>query len=594
MADIPHRDVIARVFNTHPLVPMLFRKHEECGVDDLAEVINYFATGGGFRKGIPTTLTTFYKEYVNLLIKKHLSEYPKVRLDDDFIQDMLCRFGRLAFARSIRKVRISVAMLYNYLPKQLQTLPDGRMDLDFMCMGLLTNINKSPSSKHWSFHFNEHPVEDYFVALFLSNECQRDVLDRSWRIVSAALRDSIHQLPMTGDILRMTFGLMKSKDDDTLVDRRVLLHYIIKEASNTHCMSKYDIANFCIEAIYESNNRDNLSSLLEDFTINQSICFTNFILPGYRRIYLLGCIGYLIRESGSVFALHMSNFGLIGEDICFLADPSMCVSDNSLQLLNLSYNNLGELGVKKLQSFLVKASYLSHLDLSHCAFGPGGAATLAQYFMCLPLASLSICGNHIEDDGITKIANNFKYLTTLETLDLAENKITDVGAVFVAHNLKHLINLQSLDLRKNQLGDAGAATMCSHLDGLSKFRNLSLADNRVGEQGACEAAAHIWKLLPLQMLNLSLNRITPTGITELRKAADSHGKLLVDATYQSPPKKPPQHQKSSQSFCLNSYTGQMNGRSSTTGNLRRILPLRRQSVLTTGWSSSRASSVEVQ
>lgn len=588
--DFPHSDIVALLFNHHPLLPIVFRKHEACGVENLAEMVNYFVTGEGKDTGIPITLTTFYKEYVNFLIRQHLERYPKVELNDKIIQDVLYRFGRLAFARRIRKNRISVAMLHNYLPKQLQTLPDGRMDLEFMCMGLLTNISKSPSSKHWSFYFNEQPVEDYFVALFLSHECHRDVLYGSLKVVSSSVKDTVHHLPSTGDILRMTFGLINTRDEKPLVNRKVLLNFIIKEANASRCManmSRYDIADFCIDAIYESNNNDNLSSLLEDFTKNQTICFSNFILPGYRRIYLLNSIGYLIKESGSVYALHMSNFGLIGEDIRFLANPSMCISDNSLQLLNLSYNNLGEIGIKNLQSFLVKASYLSHLDLSHCAFGPGGAATLAQYFMCLPLVSLSICGNDIGDKGVMKLAVNFKYLTTIENMDLAENKVTHAGAAFIGHHLNNLVNLQILDLRKNQVGDAGAAAICSHLNGLTKIHTLSLAENKIGEEGAFHAACHIWKLSSLQLLNISFNRIPAAGISDLRKAADYHGKLIVDAIYQTSLKKP-ERPKTATSFSSFSFSSQANSRPAnsrpaTAGNLRRFLPRRRQSVLTKAW-----------
>jgi len=69
------------------------------------------------------------------------------------------------------------------------------------------------------------------------------------------------------------------------------------------------------------------------------------------------------------------------------------------QVLNISRNTLGLSGMRRLQRFIVKASFLTHLDMSECALGCGGATVLSEYFMCLPLVYLNLRKNDIKDKG---------------------------------------------------------------------------------------------------------------------------------------------------------------------------------------------------
>ena len=69
------------------------------------------------------------------------------------------------------------------------------------------------------------------------------------------------------------------------------------------------------------------------------------------------------------------------------------------QVLNISRNSLGREGMVRLQRFIVKATFLTHLDMSECELGCGGVAILSEYFMCLPLVYLNLADNEIGDKG---------------------------------------------------------------------------------------------------------------------------------------------------------------------------------------------------
>ena len=47
----------------------------------------------------------------------------------------------------------------------------------------------------------------------------------------------------------------------------------------------------------------------------------------------------------------------------------------------------------------MKATLLTHLDLSDCQIGGMGLALLSEFFMCLPLRYLRVSDNDINDKG---------------------------------------------------------------------------------------------------------------------------------------------------------------------------------------------------
>ena len=71
-----------------------------------------------------------------------------------------------------------------------------------------------------------------------------------------------------------------------------------------------------------------------------------------------------------------------------------------LQVVNLSGNPLGFDGMRRLVRFFVKASYLTHLDLSSCQLTCAGVALLSEYFMSMPLVYVNLANNHIQDKGV--------------------------------------------------------------------------------------------------------------------------------------------------------------------------------------------------
>ena len=177
--------------------------------------------------------------------------------------------------------------------------------------------------------------------------------------------------------------------------------------------------------------------------------------------------------------------------------------------------------MKKLQRFLVKASLLTHLDMSECNLGNLGSSILSEFFMCLPLRYLKLCGNYIGDIGLTRMAGNFVYLPTLEWLDLSKNDLTDKSVVPFSRNLRHLPNLRSLDLCHNQIGDKGVSALSRALPLLSQVVCIKIAENKPGNQQATEFVKHAWKTKSLKHININLTDIPLEGVLGLKRVAYS-------------------------------------------------------------------------
>jgi len=154
-------------------------------------------------------------------------------------------------------------------------------------------------------------------------------------------------------------------------------------------------------------------------------------------------------------------------------DTRELVFPNSLQFLDLSWNNLGDEGTKGLQ-------------------------------LPLSLQTLFLAVNNIKDEGV----KGLRLLSMIQTLDLANNYIGDEGA----KGLQLPSSLTTLGLVGNNIGDEGAKAI--HLRSLSSLKSLGLAANNIGDEGAQGLQ------FPSSLTTLSLGgNISAEGIKKLQLPA---------------------------------------------------------------------------
>jgi Ran GTPase-activating protein (RanGAP) involved in mRNA processing and transport len=123
-----------------------------------------------------------------------------------------------------------------------------------------------------------------------------------------------------------------------------------------------------------------------------------------------------------------------------------------LEKLDISYNSIGDIGVKALANALVNNSCLRELDLSYNSISGAGVNALASVLHNpnSALEMFSIGGNSTGDIGVTAISTILLHpSSTLEKLDISRNSISDIGMNALTDALVNNRMLKELSIDEN-------------------------------------------------------------------------------------------------------------------------------------------------
>ena len=137
------------------------------------------------------------------------------------------------------------------------------------------------------------------------------------------------------------------------------------------------------------------------------------------------------------------------------------INNIPMEILNLSYNNIGKYGIENIVVHLKKKGCtLKKLNLSYNFLGNEGCLILSE---CLKdnksLVSLNLTGNNILNEGAIYFANNLvsKYNTTLKKINFKDNSINSKGIIQFCTILKNVPSdrFSKIDFSVNYLDDEG-------------------------------------------------------------------------------------------------------------------------------------------
>ena len=231
----------------------------------------------------------------------------------------------------------------------------------------------------------------------------------------------------------------------------------------------------------------------------------------------LTAVGYVISAtSHTITKVAMSGCNLLDDHVrVFLRE----VSSNKLkpiQTLELSRNNIGDVGAAALAQGLKSCINLQELRLVNNKIGDDGAAALAQGLKsCNSLQILQLTINSIGADGATALAEGLKSFKNLHELGLSDNSIGDDGAAALAEGLKSCNSLDTLELTDNSIGDDGAAALAEGLKSCNNLRVLALSFNSIGDDGAAALAKGLKSCENLVVVDFSANDIGDDGAAAL-------------------------------------------------------------------------------
>lgn len=159
-----------------------------------------------------------------------------------------------------------------------------------------------------------------------------------------------------------------------------------------------------------------------------------------------------------------------------------------LASLDLSDCSFEDGGVDALADAVAQQSSLRVLKLRDASLGAQGATRVVQAAVdkVLPLVSLDLSGNELEDKGLAKLLPLLaKLAPTLRTLRLDENELTSSGVAAFAKQLATLLpSLEELSLCGNEITARGAVVLAGALP--TSIVRLDVDANQISDKGVTQ------------------------------------------------------------------------------------------------------------
>ncbi|KAL1251842.1 hypothetical protein QQF64_019638, partial [Cirrhinus molitorella] len=212
----------------------------------------------------------------------------------------------------------------------------------------------------------------------------------------------------------------------------------------------------------------------------------------------------------------------ITEKQCLILTSALKSNPSHLRELNLSWNKLGDSGVKNLSDLLMNPQFkLEKLDLWRCCITEKQCLILTSALNSNPshLRELNLSRNKLGDSGVKNLSDllmnpQFK----LEKLHLRECSITEKQCLILTSALKsNPLHLRELNLSWNKLGDSGVKNLSDLLmNPQFKLEKLDLQECSITEK-QCLILTSALKSNPLHLreLNLSWNKLGDSGVKNL-------------------------------------------------------------------------------
>ncbi|XP_018600846.1 NLR family CARD domain-containing protein 3-like isoform X2 [Scleropages formosus] len=169
----------------------------------------------------------------------------------------------------------------------------------------------------------------------------------------------------------------------------------------------------------------------------------------------------------------------LSADCCETVSFALQSANSHLTELNLSHNDLGDLGLEKLCVGLKSPNCkLESLDLSFNKLNASGMKLLSDVLIgphC-KLQSLDLSNNDLEDSGVNVLCQALSnHQCKLKTLRLSKCRVTEGGCTSLASALQlNPLYLNELDICNNHPGDSGVRTF------IDVLRNSDLEYLKIG------------------------------------------------------------------------------------------------------------------
>ena len=266
----------------------------------------------------------------------------------------------------------------------------------------------------------------------------------------------------------------------------------------------------CIDTDYSRRSRLTMNLCKNNLTAASALIISNII--DHLKPFSLG-LGYnnltdagLAKICNAVIRNQVHELNLAENGLTAQGTKSISLMINILKELDISHNNIGDLGAKTLSQGLAHTMTLKRLDIGHSNIGLMGASKLAHVLaMNSSLEILCISANCIDHNGVIGFATALRASKTLRELDLSHNNIGDQGGITLSQGLAHAVILKCFDISYCNIGEAGACELARALTINSSLEILRMKGNLIGHTGAAKLNAAL-------CINNTLKEFSASGV----------------------------------------------------------------------------------
>ncbi|XP_065917360.1 ribonuclease inhibitor-like isoform X2 [Dysidea avara] len=196
----------------------------------------------------------------------------------------------------------------------------------------------------------------------------------------------------------------------------------------------------------------------------------------------------------------------------------------SLVVLEIGWNPIGDDGISLLIEGLKENKVLVNLSAPSCEITVKGASCISKFLknMDHTLEILQLSYNKIGDDGISMIAEGLQGNNAITSLMIGGCGITMKGATAIAELVRNRSTLLYLSLSENKVGDDGISVIAGALVKIG-IRNLEAEQCEITLTGAKALAELLSINKNITQLNLCKNLITSVGARLILQSAVGNG-----------------------------------------------------------------------
>jgi Ran GTPase-activating protein (RanGAP) involved in mRNA processing and transport len=256
----------------------------------------------------------------------------------------------------------------------------------------------------------------------------------------------------------------------------------------------------------------------------------------FNTLQLLNLNGNLIGDTGAIILAtalqYMPELTTLALNLNKIGDEGAAALATQLPKklthLDLSYNEIRDAGTIAVINVLPKLYSLKTLNFSANPVGRGGTDALARVVTWPPMSFENLYLSDIEmyQDGKLALINNLQKLTKLKTLELSNLAIATTTIPRLATTLRHLTVLEKLNLSKNYIND-DMTSLRDILASMNTLKSLDLSDNDINDESAILLAEALPSMVALKMLYLEKNPISEVGIRALEDALQKNPNINI-------------------------------------------------------------------